>query len=223
MLINDEFTLDFMYLIVTLFIGIFTIVLGILTIRNNCRLDTERRKTETTLAFIEEFYSEEFMFHRKALWNLHKKAMFNIISIEDMAKKFVYSGDYDSRFISDITSTEDILKEHNHLTMYLSFLQRLAISIDKDQVYVELIKEAISDAMIWHAELSLKVCYAIKGLADDQLSKYKKKVKDTGIIENKGMQGRVNLIVNPAQMVIDLHEKLDLSLDKLENEIKSYD
>jgi hypothetical protein len=228
MISNDNLFLGLINFLCTFIVFVGTLSVGIFTIWNNRRLDTNRRKTETTLAFIKEFYSNEFMFHRKALWNLHKKTVNNELSIEKIAEDFVYP--FSKILIPDTEHKKVILTEHNHLTMYLSFLQRLSISIDKDQVDVEAIKKAISDAMIWHAELALKVCYEIIDKADQKFEVYEEKLKKTesnknlqAAVTDKGMPGRTHLIKRPAQMVIDLHKDLDLSPDVLESEIIHYD
>ena len=193
-------------------------IVGLITSRIN---DKKRIQTETTITFIKEFYSEDFMFHRKALWNLHQNVMRGNTDVEKIAQRFVYPSNKQHKRCSPLTHCihhlskfsykKQNLTEHNHLSMYLSYLQRLAISIDKKQIDVESIKKAISDAMIWHAELSLKVCDNIERLARNTPNK-----------DDAGIQERINLIINPARMVIDLHYKLGLSPDRLENEITSY-
>ena len=179
--------------------------------------DRDRRKIEKTIDFIDEFYSKEFIMHRRVLWNTQLKVQDNNntkASIENIALGFLYpiprySKPYDGEMFDDLT-------EHNHISMYLGFLERLSLSIKKKYVDVNSIKEAFSDAMIWHAELILKICDSIEYNAQEQ----KRKHDESASIKNdKGLHGRLDLTLKSIKNIKNLHDSLDLTRDKLASEI----
>nr|WP_321496356.1 hypothetical protein [uncultured Methanolobus sp.] len=178
-----------------------TLEVGYFTIWNNKNQDNKRIKTETTIDFIKEFYSIDFISHRKAVSFLKDKVKVSTSQqqfIESIACGFVYPMPAGVTYYKG--NVIDGLTEHQHIKLYLAFLQRLAISIENDQADLASVKKAMADAFIWHAELVLKVCNEIQVQAQDKFK----------------------LIKCPAQLVIDLHYQLGFSKDSLEEEIKSY-
>jgi len=113
----------------------------------------------------------------------------------------------------------DNLTEHNHLSIYLGFLERLSLSIEKKYVDVNSIKEALSDAMIWHAELVLKICDSIEYKAQKQKENHDKTVSTKN---DKDLDGRLSLTLKSIKNIKNLHESLGLTRDKLSDEISYY-
>ncbi|AEH60002.1 hypothetical protein Mzhil_0122 [Methanosalsum zhilinae DSM 4017] len=179
-------------------IGVLSVIFGAYTLKENRKTDAEKIRIYRTISYIEEFYSKQFMFHRTALSNLNKRVENGGITTEDIACRFVYS--YSKKgpkphFYGKL----DGLTEHQHLSMYLSFLQRLYISIESGHIDLETIKKAIADAMIWHAELTLDVCNSIIKLAGEDCNGETIPEKQKDIIRK------------PADMVIKLHNKIGLN------------
>ncbi|WP_407281701.1 hypothetical protein V7O61_11605 [Methanolobus sp. WCC1] len=189
-----------------------TLLVGIVTIQYNRHQDNKRIKTETTIDFIKEFYSIDFISHRKAVSFLEDKIKVSSHQrqfIKSIARGFVYPIPHGVEYYEG--KVIDGLTEHQHIKLYLAFLQRLAISIENKQVDITSIKKAMADALIWHAELVLKVCNEIQ-----------KQAQTNSNLHIKGTQDRLKLITCPAQLVIDLHYKLGLNKDSLKEEIKCY-
>ncbi|WP_321430523.1 hypothetical protein [uncultured Methanolobus sp.] len=192
---------------------IITLFVGLVTIQYNRHQDNKRIKTETTIDFIKEFYSIDFISHRKAVSFLKNKVKVSTHQqqfINSIACGFVYPMPEGVKYYEG--KVIDGLTEHQHIKLYLAFLQRLAISIENKQVDIASIKKAMADALIWHAELVLKVCTEIQVQAQANY--------DSHIT---GAQDRLMLLTCPAQLVIDLHYELGLGRDALKEEIKCYD
>jgi hypothetical protein len=57
------------------------------------------------------------------------------------------------------------LTEHPHLTLYFGFVERLGLSIKRNEVDIAVIKEALSYEFLWHADLIRTIAKRLESLA----------------------------------------------------------
>ncbi len=136
------------------------------------KYDRERRKTETSLDFIKEFFSNDFVYCRESLWWTKEAVLDNEVSVKHIARAFVYPVKegyyYDGKLVGHFLEVQ-------HLIVYFGFLERLGISIKRGYVNLDEIKDGLSNIMIWNGELVSKICDAIEEMSTE---------KDLHYIEN---------------------------------------
>ncbi len=106
------------------------------------------RRQDSTLRFIDEYFSSTFLAHRAAVHQLREKHEARLLSIESIAAGFWYPG-----LPGRCHAGEKLgdLNEHQHLRAYLGFLIRLSHAHRRGLLDVPLARSALSSAYDWEA------------------------------------------------------------------------
>ncbi len=82
---------------------------------------TSRR--QATIEIIDEFLSPAFLVHRAVVSSLRRKVQAGIVPLAEIAKGYWYPGKPGRSYQGDKVDT---LNEHQHLTIFLGYVMRLA-------------------------------------------------------------------------------------------------
>lgn len=121
----------------------------------------EERKFVKTNIFIDQYFSNEFIFHRIAVSKMREKVLQNRVSVKYISNGFLYPNylaSYDGLITHDLT-------EHQHLTIYLGFIERLGNAIKNGELNEGALKNALSYEFRWHADLIRNIAICTKELA----------------------------------------------------------
>ena len=109
----------------------------------------KERKRLITKEFIDEFFSQEFTLHRSAIWNIEQK----VIKDKSVSVEFIVNGFLQTSIEHYFVGEEyNGFSEHNHLTLYLGFVDRLGYSIKTNALDKAMLKAAIGYEMRWHID-----------------------------------------------------------------------
>lgn len=124
------------------------------------------RKRKTTEAFINEFFSANFLQHRIAVSRLRSKVLTGDVSVESIAKGYWYPG------LENAYSGETIgeFNEHQHLTIYFGFLVRLAHAKKCKQIDTVVLTSAIRTSYFWQGDLANAVAIGVRAQAKNSPS-----------------------------------------------------
>lgn len=128
-------------------------------------LKRERRQNvaKRTQDIIDQFFSKEFISHRAAIWKMREQVLSNSASISHIAAGFIYPMEgecYDGSEVYGLT-------EHEHLTLYFGFIERLGLAVEHEEINAESIKKAFCYEFVWHADLIRAVAKAARAKAEE--------------------------------------------------------
>ena len=113
------------------------------------RREARQRKQERTQSLIDQFFSKDFIAHRASMYETREKIIGGKATMRALAAGFVFpinEETYDG-------GVRDALTEHEHLALYLGYLERIAFDISNELVDFRALKKALGYEFIWHSDL----------------------------------------------------------------------
>lgn len=98
----------------------------------------ERHNTTTNL--MNEYLSSSFIAHRDSIFEVRRRVEAGEVDIADIASGFWFPGQPDSYYVGNTSAT---LTDHQHLTVYIGFIVRLADSIRRRRVDLATIRNQL--------------------------------------------------------------------------------
>ncbi len=135
---------------------------------HNLAMRRERRQQiyQHTQEIVNQFFSKEFIGHRVALWAMRSAVLEKKASIRFIAYGYIYpikNKAYDGSQIDGLT-------EHQHLTLFFGFIERLGLYIRNKQIDRGMVKAALSYEMLWKADLIRAIAEEIRAIARETSS-----------------------------------------------------
>ena len=128
------------------------------------RREARQKKLERTQSLIDDFFSKEFISHRASLYKTSEKVVSKQTTPRKIAAGFVNPIEEE-----DFSGDElDGLTEHEHLTLYLGYLERVAYDLSEELVDIKALRKALSYEVSWHADLLRAVAEQAREIAKVQ-------------------------------------------------------
>ncbi len=124
--------------------------------------ESRKARRDTTRAFIEEFFSTDFLQHRIAVGKILKALRDGKTTDEEVAIGFFYPGRSDA-YTGSFNSASG-LNEHQHLEIFLGYVRRLSHAIKQGWVDEGAVCSGIGSSFIWHRPLLKQLADTIKRL-----------------------------------------------------------
>ncbi|MFI5565049.1 hypothetical protein ACIA2T_37635 [Amycolatopsis japonica] len=119
----------------------------------------ERYKTTTDL--MNEYFSIDFTHHRESLFQTGRRLATGDVDVDDIALGFWFPGG-----LCYIGETYASLTEHQHLTVYIGYIVRLADSVSRRRVDLTTLQNGLGTELLWEYGLVSKVAHAAARQAD---------------------------------------------------------
>lgn len=126
--------------------------------------EARQRKQERSQSLIDQFFSKDFISHRASMYELRSKISADDLTMRAVAVGYVFPIDEEC-YDGDV---RDALTEHEHLELYLGYLQRIAFDISKDLVDVPALQKALSYQFIWHSDFLRSFISECRSIAEEK-------------------------------------------------------
>lgn len=120
----------------------------------------ERYKTTTDL--MNEYFSIEFTHHRESLFQTGRRVAADSVDIDDVALGFWFPG-----ALCYVGETYASLTEHQHLTVYIGYIVRLADSVVRRRADLTTLQNGLGTELLWEYDLVSKVAQTALRQADE--------------------------------------------------------
>ena len=127
------------------------------------RREKQQQIYQHTQEIVNHFYSKEFIGQRVALWKMRSAVLDDKVSIRFISYGYIYPIEnkcYDGSIVEG-------LSEHQHLTLFFGFIERLGLYLKKKQIDKDMIISALSYEFIWKADLIRAIAEDVKLIAKE--------------------------------------------------------